>query len=161
MNDEESSWRDLAGIEYVGLPQGIQAPTLRRHAEVHHVCGRAVRLPVSTGPVERTQMPASSPRRNIYRHARFNLAALLRLAGTLRKQPCTCDETQTPWSGAFSWAILLTFADGVEWVFRSPKPEGVEISRTTACRVLTSEAATLKCVRQSTSIPVPEVFHYW
>ncbi|KAJ6440942.1 Delta(8)-fatty-acid desaturase [Purpureocillium lavendulum] len=62
--------------------------------------------------------------------------------------------------GAFSWAIILKFDDDVEWVFRSPRTDHVEISRDTSCRVLASEAATLRYLRQHTSIPVPDVHDF-
>ncbi|KAM4058385.1 phosphotransferase enzyme family protein [Hirsutella rhossiliensis] len=63
-------------------------------------------------------------------------------------------------SGALNWAILLKFDDGVEWVFRSPRTRYAVVGDTAACRLLASEAATLKYIRKHTSIPVPEVFHY-
>ncbi|PNY23976.1 Uncharacterized protein TCAP_06056 [Tolypocladium capitatum] len=62
-------------------------------------------------------------------------------------------------SGALNWAILLRFDDGVEWVFRSPKAR-VEVGDIGACRLLAGEAATPKYIREHTSIPVPDVFHY-
>ncbi|POR38280.1 Uncharacterized protein TPAR_01538 [Tolypocladium paradoxum] len=114
---------------------------------------------MGTAPMPES-MPAPRRQRNIFYHASFNLAKLLQLATKLRNQPCACDSSQAPMFGAFSWAIFLKFDDGVEWVFRSPRTECVEISKAGACHILASEAATLKYVRQRTSIPVPEVFHY-
>lgn len=49
--------------------------------------------------------------------------------------------------------------DGVEWVFRAPCSTYAATPGVTG-RLLASEAATLRCIREHTSIPVPEVFHY-
>lgn len=96
---------------------------------------------------------------DIFFQANYDLAALLGLAERLRNRPCTCDESQIPKAGAFNWAILLKFDDGVEWVFRAPVSRCASIKDLTG-RLLDSEVATLKYVREHTSIPVPEVFHY-
>lgn len=105
------------------------------------------------------EMPAPRRKRNIFFHADFNLTQLLRLAERLRRQPCTCDDSQIPKAGALNWAIFLEFDDGVEWVFRAPC-SSYATSQRVAGRLLASEAATLKYGREHTSIPVPEVFHY-
>lgn len=97
--------------------------------------------------------------RNVFCHAEFNLGHLLRLAEQLRRQPCSCDESQIPKSGALNWAIFLQFDDGVEWVFRAPCSSYAAAQGVTG-RLVASEAATLKYIREYTSIPVPEVFHY-
>ncbi|KAM0417341.1 hypothetical protein ACHAPT_012657 [Fusarium lateritium] len=97
--------------------------------------------------------------RNIYFHADFNLNQLLRLAERLRGRPCSCDDSQAPKAGALNWAIFLEFDDGVEWVFRAPCSSYAATQGVTG-RLLASEAATLKYIREYTSIPVPEVFHY-
>lgn len=55
--------------------------------------------------------------------------------------------------------IFLTFDDGVEWVFRSPRT-CYSLDEETAGVVLASEAATIKYIRENSSIPVPEVFYY-
>lgn len=96
---------------------------------------------------------------NVFFHARFDVHALLRLAGRLRNRPCTCDISQKPSSGSLNWAIILSFDDGVEWIFRSPR-KSYGIDQETAGILLASEAATLKYIRKKSSIPVPEVFHY-
>lgn len=98
---------------------------------------------------------------NVFFHARFDVHALLRLAGRLRNRPCTCDLSQKPISGSLNWAIILSFDDGVEWIFRSPRSQKFYgIDEETAGILLASEAATLKYIRNKSSIPVPEVFHY-
>nr|KMM69395.1 hypothetical protein CPAG_05711 [Coccidioides posadasii RMSCC 3488] len=96
---------------------------------------------------------------NIFFYAEFNLAELLELARRLRGVTCSCDSTQKPFSGSFNWAIILTFADGVEWLFRAPWTS-YGLDEETARAVLASEAATLKYIRQNSSVPVPVVHHY-
>ncbi|ATY58947.1 kinase-like domain [Cordyceps militaris] len=98
-------------------------------------------------------------RPNIQEHSDFSVAALLCLAERLRGLPCECDTAQRPVFGAFNWAIFLHFQDGVVWVFRSPDQNSFESSQLIT-DVLASEVATMKLVREMTSIPVPEIFHY-
>lgn len=104
-------------------------------------------------------MPAARRKKNIFFHADFNLKHLLQLSERLRGQPCTCNDSQTPKAGALNWVIFLEFDDGVEWVFRAPC-SSYAASQGVTGRLLASEAATLKYIREHTSIPVPEVFHY-
>lgn len=104
------------------------------------------------------KMPITRRKTTIFFHADFDLRHLLRLAEQLRRQPCTCDDSQIPKSGALNWAIFLEFDDGVEWVFRAPCSSYAMAQGLTG-RLVASEAATLKYVREHTSIPVPEVFH--
>lgn len=96
---------------------------------------------------------------NIFLHAKFDTQALLRLAERLRNRPCSCDLSQKPLSGSFNWVINLVFDDGVEWVFRSPRTY-YGLDEEIAGNVLASEAATLKYIRENSSIPVPQVFIY-
>lgn len=97
---------------------------------------------------------------NVFRLATFNVPALLDLAGRLRLRPCTCDLSQRPRQGSFNWAITICFEDGVEWIFRSPRNSRGDLDMETLGTVLASEAATLKYIKQNSSIPVPEVFYY-
>ncbi|KAL5366502.1 kinase-like domain-containing protein [Aspergillus floccosus] len=96
---------------------------------------------------------------NIFTYAKFNVAALLSLAYSIRRKKCSCDETQRPNSGSLNWVIFITFEDGVEWVFRSPR-RSFGLQKATASEVLLSEVATMKCIREMSRIPVPEVFSY-
>jgi len=95
----------------------------------------------------------------VFFYATFNLAALLHLAGQIRNIPCCCDSSKQPESGSLNWAIFLSFKDGVEWVFLSPR-KCYDISPNTIIKVLESKVATMKCIKQNSSIPVPEVFDY-
>lgn len=60
-----------------------------------------------------------------------------------------------------NWVIFVTFDDGVDWVFRSPDiAMSHMMSEESACKMLVSDAATLKYLRAHTSVPVPEVYSY-
>lgn len=54
--------------------------------------------------------------------------------------------------------MILSFDDGVEWIFRSPRTS-YGIDEESAAILLASEAATLRYIRHKRSIPVPEVFY--
>lgn len=103
---------------------------------------------------------STGPKRNIFFHASFNLEHLLQLAKRLRGRPCTCDESEIPRSGALNWVIFLKFDDGLEWVFRAPCSRAYGAAQGVTGPLLASEVATLKYIREHTSIPVPEVFNY-
>ncbi|KAJ5940720.1 hypothetical protein N7516_000888 [Penicillium verrucosum] len=96
---------------------------------------------------------------NIFTYAKFDVAALLSLAHSLRGKECSCDETQRPNSGSLNWVIFISFEDGVEWVFRSPRRSS-ELKKSTASEVLISEVSTMKYLGEMSKIPVPEVFSY-
>ncbi len=55
---------------------------------------------------------------------------------------------------------MITFEDGVQWVFRSQREGNSIESNETNLLLLTSEAATLKYIKIYSTIPVPEVFAY-
>lgn len=95
---------------------------------------------------------------NVFKYGTFDLSAVLSLAQQLREKKCFCDLSQTPKSGSLNWAIFLSFEDGIEWVFRSPRLDGVSIGF--AELLVASEAATLRFVKENSRIPVPEVYAY-
>ncbi|OAA35580.1 Protein kinase-like domain protein [Beauveria brongniartii RCEF 3172] len=97
----------------------------------------------------------------IFSCARFNLDALLSLAGGLRGRECACNVAAAPKTGSMNWAIFVSFDDGLEWVFRSPRsgPHAI-VSDESAQKMLLSEVATLKFLRNNTSVPVPEVYSF-
>ncbi|KAJ5254201.1 hypothetical protein N7524_011381 [Penicillium chrysogenum] len=96
---------------------------------------------------------------NIFAYAKFNIAALLSLAYSIRGKECSCDETKRPDSGSLNWVVFISFDDGVQWVFRSPR-RSFGLQKTTASEVLVSEVATMKYLREMGTVPVPEVFSY-
>lgn len=95
---------------------------------------------------------------SIFTYALFDVAALLSIAQGIRGKTCTCDYFQHPKSGSLNWVIFITFEDGVERGFRSPREFGLQSG--TASEVLLSEVATLEYLEEVDSIPVPRVFSY-
>lgn len=98
-------------------------------------------------------------RGGVFSYVSFNLPALLRLAKQLRNVPCTCDSSKQPESGSWNWAIFISFEDGLEWVFLSPRKDN-NIAPEIAAKLLESHVATLNFLKLNSPIPVPEVFDY-
>ena len=106
-------------------------------------------------------MISKHERAAVFQYADFNVLALCRLVSKLRGgQYCFCDTSQVPSCGSFNWTILISFHDGVEWVLRSPRDDGVIQSDEINLLLLASEAATLMYIRANSAIPIPEVFAY-
>ncbi|PNP85942.1 hypothetical protein FNYG_00998 [Fusarium nygamai] len=63
--------------------------------------------------------PTKRPR--VFAYATFDLDALISFASKLRGQSCSIDTLARPRAGSTHWVIFITFEDGVEWVFRSPR----------------------------------------
>jgi hypothetical protein len=107
------------------------------------------------------EMPLKNSTQEVFRYAYFDSLALCRLASQLRDgQASFCDLFQVPANGSLNWAILLSFEDGVEWVFRAPRSDGAIRCEEVNATLLASEAATLRYIRANSAIPVPEVFAY-
>lgn len=97
----------------------------------------------------------------IFRYAKFNIGALCALATASRNEiQCSCDPSQQPMNGSFNWAVAVLFEDGVEWIMRSPRSDYGQLPRELSGKLLASEAATLKYLKQVTDIPIPEVYFY-
>ena len=106
-------------------------------------------------------MSQPSGQENIFRHSRFDVQALCRKASELREgQRCSCNRSQIPMSGSFNWAIYLSFDDGEQWVLRSPRLDGGIKSQEANSRLLASEAATLRYLKNHSRIPVPDIHSY-
>lgn len=103
--------------------------------------------------------PATRPK--IFAYAKFNLDALLSLATRLRGRPCSADPSTRPKTGSLNWVIFITFDDGLEWAFRSPRngPSAI-LTEESASKLLVSEASTLNYLRANSSVPVPEVYSF-
>lgn len=103
--------------------------------------------------------PATHPK--IFAYAKFNLDALLSLATRLRGRSCSADPSIRPKTGSLNWVIFITFDDGIEWAFRSPRngPSAI-LTEESASKLLASEASTLKYLRANSSVPVPEVYSF-
>lgn len=48
----------------------------------------------------------------------------------------------------------------MEWIFRSPAAGDDDICAEVAGELLESEVATMKYIKENSSIPVPEIFDY-
>ncbi|OAA63577.1 Protein kinase-like domain protein [Niveomyces insectorum RCEF 264] len=94
----------------------------------------------------------------IFSNAQFNVGRLLALAERLHGQPCRCDQGQRPFAGSMNWAIVLTFDNGIQWIFRSPLP-GV-FSDDFVAKIITSEVVTTRCILARSSVPVPEIYAF-
>lgn len=101
-----------------------------------------------------------SPTSRVFRYATFDLRALLSLAEQFRDVSCSCDESVEPNGGSQHWAIVLSFDDGVEWIFRSPRQDN-GFSEKTIAELIESEVATMKFLKQNSSIPLPDVKSHW
>lgn len=100
-------------------------------------------------------------REKIFSYAQFDVDALLSIAEKLRGRTCTCDRSTGPKTGSMNWVIFVTFEDGLDWVFHSPRNgHGAIVSKESAQKMLLSEVATLNFLRKQTSVPVPEVYSF-
>lgn len=97
----------------------------------------------------------------VFQYSKFEVSAICRLAGEMRKLSCTCDLNQRPMRGGYNWAVFILFADGIQWVLRSPAHNHPDLSERSAIKLLLSEAATLRYLKIYTDIPVPDVYSYW
>lgn len=114
----------------------------------------------STLLIHQQKTMSKTPRRaNVFFHAEFDILSLISLAQNIRGKSCSCDESQHPKSGSLNWAISVYFEDGVEWIFRSPR-KAFGLQQQSASAVLASEAATLNYLRETSDLPVPEVFAF-
>ena len=99
--------------------------------------------------------------------AQVDLEGLRSIASSLRNgRKCTISDRYT--CGAYNLVFEVLFDDGISWIarLRSASPmqvvsqELVFESPTYKQHIMESEVATMKYVRQHTSIPVPEVYAY-
>ncbi|MCJ1264992.1 hypothetical protein MMC22_004867 [Lobaria immixta] len=104
-------------------------------------------------------MDVTSNNYNVFGHTKFSVFSLLYLAEELRGVSCGCDSNQHPTLDGFCWTIKIIFVDGVEWLFRSPYKYPDDEREKTVLNLLESEVATLRYIRNNSSIPVPEVYH--
>ncbi|CAI7628747.1 unnamed protein product [Penicillium crustosum] len=96
----------------------------------------------------------------VFQYSNFDVSAICQLAGEMRKLSCTCDLNQRPMCGGFNWAVSLLFADGIQWVLRSPAQNHPDLSERSIIKLLLSEAATLRYLKIYTDIPVPDLRSY-
>ncbi|KZV81139.1 hypothetical protein EXIGLDRAFT_731692 [Exidia glandulosa HHB12029] len=91
------------------------------------------------------------------------LDAIERLAAATRSPPVHCVANRNKYSsGQYNVAIELAFDDDVVWIARlwTNHDEESLLSAEETSRRLSCEVATLKLVKERTTIPVPTVFAY-
>lgn len=117
-------------------------------------------------PISRQSTSEKMPTNNaLFTHAEFDLSELLllarkcRLAREHRDVLCSCDKSRRPESGSLNWAIFLLFEDGIEWVLLSPLKSDY-ISAATTAKLLESKVATMKFLRNKSSVPVPDIYDF-
>ena len=86
----------------------------------------------------------------------FNVQELLNVASRARGKPCHRGPNDSG-RGQFSFTVPISFDDGVEWIAKCPRSNAVKLPEVRRL-MLESEVATLRLVRERTTIPVPQVF---
>ena len=69
------------------------------------------------------------------------------------------NKDKEPSTGCLNWVVFLTFSDGIQWVFRAPQ-SNIQLSDEAMEKQLPSEVATMKYLRDNTTMPVREVFSF-
>ncbi|KAJ3760602.1 hypothetical protein EV360DRAFT_68557 [Lentinula raphanica] len=89
---------------------------------------------------------------------------LERIASAIRRFPCTLIDTDKISIGKRNVVFFLRFDDGVEWAARLRNPfkqanpaHDKETSQRLETLSIESEIATIACIRERTTIPVPEI----
>ncbi|KAF2757812.1 hypothetical protein EJ05DRAFT_501333 [Pseudovirgaria hyperparasitica] len=62
--------------------------------------------------------------------------------------------------GSYHTLFLIKFQDNVRWILKVPAVGTKEHFNSTSAAALRSEALTMRLIRRSTSIPVPEIFSF-
>ncbi|PPQ79714.1 hypothetical protein CVT25_003285 [Psilocybe cyanescens] len=92
--------------------------------------------------------------------ARVDLTTIASLAGAAYQQfisidtPCTV--TPVPKVGAFNVVWFLDFADGAQWVFRTPIVEWSPLLE----QRMRSDIIAMKLIQKNTTIPIPRIYDY-
>ncbi|EJD42183.1 hypothetical protein AURDEDRAFT_186165 [Auricularia subglabra TFB-10046 SS5] len=106
---------------------------------------------------------ASDPRGSHKAWTKINFEAIEFAAGALHSPPSPCTANRAKYStGAFAIAVELVFPDGEVWIAKLATNHFDQwaVSQEILLRRLRCEAATLKIIRERTSVPVPTVFGF-
>ncbi|KAI9809392.1 MAG: hypothetical protein M1826_003927 [Phylliscum demangeonii] len=76
------------------------------------------------------------------------------------KDAVTCAVRDPPLYGGDHILFVLLFADGARWILRIPATGYREAWDDISAAALQSEALTMRLIRQTTTIPVPEVYAF-
>ena len=71
-----------------------------------------------------------------------------------------CSVSPEPLNGSYNLVYLVTFEDGVQWIFKIPANGYYTCFDRSAAEALTSEALTMRLIKQTTTIPLPTVYHF-
>ena len=71
-----------------------------------------------------------------------------------------CSVSPEPLNGSYNLAYLVKFEDGAQWIFKIPANGYHACFDRLAEEALTSEALTMRLVKQTTTIPVPTIYHF-
>lgn len=71
-----------------------------------------------------------------------------------------CKVVPKPLYGSYHLAYRILFEDGVEWILKIPANGHQRCFDRLAAEALTSEALTMRMIKQTTTIPVPTVHHF-
>ena len=72
----------------------------------------------------------------------------------------SCSVSPEPLNGSYNLAYPVAFDDGTQWIFKIPANGHHTSFDNLAADALTSEAMTMRLIRERTTIPVPHVYHF-
>ena len=72
----------------------------------------------------------------------------------------SCEIYETPMSGAFNLAYRVDFSDDVTWIARVPGHGTKERFGDLDAEKMNAEYSTMRYIKSSTCIPIPEVYHW-
>ena len=79
----------------------------------------------------------------------------------LKTVPCHgCRVLPKPLYGSYNLAYRIVFEDGVQWILKVPANGHHACFDRLAAEALTSEALTMRMIKQTTTIPIPTVHHF-
>ena len=71
-----------------------------------------------------------------------------------------CRVLPKPLYGSYNLAYRIVFEDGAQWILKVPVNGHHACFDRSAAEALTSEALTMKMIKQTTTIPIPTVHHF-
>ncbi|KAI9813036.1 MAG: hypothetical protein M1826_002553 [Phylliscum demangeonii] len=71
-----------------------------------------------------------------------------------------CTVLEPPLFGSYHILFVLVYEDGVRWLLKIPATGYREVWDTPSAEALRSEALTMRLIRRTTTIPVPEVYAF-
>ena len=71
-----------------------------------------------------------------------------------------CSVSHKPLNGSYNLAYRASFDDGTQWILKIPANGHHACFDNLAAEALTSEALTMRLIKQATTIPIPTVHHF-